>query len=85
LCASEENKGFYFGFFWSIYMTSQIIGNGIGGIIIVKTSGPWFFAIMGMIMIAAVIGFTFVIVPPHPEPELSSFKSDSKLVENLEK
>ena len=61
-------------------MTSQIIGNGIGGIIIVKTSGPWFFAIMGLIMIAAVIGFTFVIVPPHPEPELSSFKSDSKLV-----
>jgi MFS family permease len=76
LCASEENKGFFFGFFWSIYMTSQIIGNGIGGIIIVQTSGPWFFAIMGFIMLGAVFGFTFVIVPPHPEPELSSFKSD---------
>lgn len=66
-------------------MTSQIIGNGIGGIIIVKTSGPWFFAIMGIIMIAAVIGFMFVIVPPHPEPELASIKSDPNYVANLEK
>jgi len=57
-------------------MTSQIIGNAIGGIIIVKTSGPWFFAIMGFIMLLAVIGFTFVIVPPHPEPEFSDMKLD---------
>ena len=26
-CATEEKKGFYFAFFWSFYMGSQVIGN----------------------------------------------------------
>lgn len=26
-CSSDENKGFYFSYFWAFYMTSQIAGN----------------------------------------------------------
>ena len=26
-CSSDENKGFFFSYFWSYYMTSQILGN----------------------------------------------------------
>lgn len=26
-CSSDENKGFFFSYFWSFYMTSQIFGN----------------------------------------------------------
>lgn len=26
-CSTEETKGFYFGYFWSFYMFSQVIGN----------------------------------------------------------
>lgn len=64
LCAKEETKGFYFGFFWTIYMSSQIIGNAIGGYIITKANGPVFFIIMFGIMLVAVLGFCFVILPP---------------------
>jgi len=31
-CATAETKGFYFGFFWSIYACSQIFGNLFGAI-----------------------------------------------------
>ena len=66
-------------------MCSNIVGNAIGGVIIVQTSGPWFFGIMGLIMLVAVFGFTFVIVPPHRETELGSIKMNQGTVENLEK
>ena len=35
-CATEENKGFYFGYFWMIYMNSQIFGNLIASLILGK-------------------------------------------------
>jgi predicted MFS family arabinose efflux permease len=45
-------------------MSSQIIGNAIGGYIITKANGPVFFIIMFGIMLLAVLGFCFVILPP---------------------
>lgn len=75
LCAKEETKGFYFGFFWAIYMSSQITGNGIGGYMITSTSGPNFFLAMFGIMTSAVIGFFFVKLPPsQAQVELASMK-----------
>ena len=56
-CATETTKGFYFGYFWAWYMSSQIFGNLIGAYIIEDTSGPSFFAIMSLIMFIAVLGF----------------------------
>ena len=62
-CASETTKGFYFGYFWAWYMSSQIFGNLIGAYIIEDTSGPSFFAIMSMIMFIAVLGFCKLKLP----------------------
>lgn len=36
-------------------------------------------------MLCAVFGFTFVIVPPHPEPGLGDIKMNSGIVEQMEK
>ena len=33
-CATEENKGFYFAFFWSFYMGSQIFGSLIAAYVL---------------------------------------------------
>ena len=30
LCACDENKGFYNGFFWAVFQSSQVFGNLIG-------------------------------------------------------
>jgi hypothetical protein len=56
-CASESTKGFYFGHFWALYMSAQIFGNLTGALLISKTSGIWFFLIMGIIMMFPVFGF----------------------------
>ena len=33
-CATESNKGFYFAFFWSFYMGSQVFGNLIAAFVL---------------------------------------------------
>jgi MFS family permease len=33
-CATEETKGFYFAFFWSFYMGSQVFGNLIAAFVL---------------------------------------------------
>ena len=32
-CASEENKGFFFSYFWAFYMASQVFGNLIAAFV----------------------------------------------------
>lgn len=44
-------------------MTSELLGNAVGGFIITRTNGPLFFIIMGGIMLVAVFGFCFIVVP----------------------
>lgn len=63
ICANEETKGFYFGHFWALYMSAEIFGNLIGGLIIQSTSGVLFFVIMGIIMIFPTIGFLTIRIP----------------------
>ena len=70
-CATPNTKGFYFGYFWAIYMSSQVVGNWIGSILILKTSGPIFFLIMGGIMIFALFGFLIIKKPRIYEEEMS--------------
>lgn len=62
-CASETNKGFYFGYFWAWYMSSQIVGNAVGALIIQTTSGPSFFVIMASIMFGSVTCFCWLKMP----------------------
>ena len=33
-CATPKTKGFFYGFFWMTYMSSQVIGSLIGAVII---------------------------------------------------
>ena len=34
LCAARNNKGYFFGYFWCFYMTSQICGNFIAALML---------------------------------------------------
>ena len=56
-CSTPHTKGFYFGYCWALFMTSEIIGNWMGSILILESSGPSFFLIMGSIMVVAVLSF----------------------------
>jgi hypothetical protein len=57
LCADENSKGFYFGYFWAWYMFAQIIGNLTGALLITHTFGPSFFIIMSSIAVFFTFGF----------------------------
>jgi hypothetical protein len=63
LSTTTSNKGFYFGYFWACYASSQIFGNLLGALLIEKTTGPTFFVIMGSIMMVAITGFLFIKYP----------------------
>lgn len=70
-CATERTQGFYFGYFWCVYMAGQIIGNGIGGIVIRNVPGLLFFLLLGIAMILAAFAF-FLLRKPiqvNQEPE----------------
>ena len=99
LCTTEKTQAFYYGYFLSIFMCSQIFGNLIGALIIEKTTGPGFFFINACIMLVAFIGFGFIVVPKQHEPipeitskerlivieaHLQSKNTDSSSAANLE-
>lgn len=92
LCATEETKGFFFALFWAMYMGSQIAGNAVGAAIITSSSGPIFFVIMGIIMLASTALFmclrqphTFSLMKDVPveefhDPFLVTMKNTIKLL-----
>jgi len=63
LCATEDTKGFYFGYFWVWYMSAQIIGNLAGAIMIKKTMGPSFFIMLSIAEILFFSLFCFIRLP----------------------
>jgi hypothetical protein len=63
LCASQETKGFYFGYFWALYQSAQIFGNLIGAFLVKYTSGTLFFLIMSLIMVIPVFLFLTLNIP----------------------
>ena len=62
-CATNENKGFAFSFFWTFYMTSQILGNLIASITLGKFSQETFFLVMGIIAFVGTCTFVFLKQP----------------------
>lgn len=64
MCGTEETAGFFFGYFWVWYMSTNIVGNWLGSEMIQSESGPEFFFIMSLIMFAGNIGF-FFLKKPH--------------------
>ena len=62
-CASRETQGFYFAHFWAFYMSSQVVGNAVGGFMIEQTSGPMFFFLMGLGMLFVTMFFCCIRKP----------------------
>jgi hypothetical protein len=57
-CAVEENKGFYFAFFWAFYMGSQIFGNLIAALALGSFDQRYYVVIMtGLTLISCVLFF----------------------------
>lgn len=55
--------------FQVLFTSSQILGNYIGSVLVVKTTGPVFFLIMSAIMVVAVIGWCFLQIPKTEKNE----------------
>ena len=67
LCATKEHKGFYFGYFWVWYMSSQIIGNLFGAASITHESPVQFFLSLGLPLVG--VSFLFCCLQnPRPFP-----------------
>jgi MFS family permease len=62
-CATEETKGFYFAFFWSFYMGSQVIGNLIGAFVLNSLPQTTYVLIMLSICTVAVALLFFLKEP----------------------
>jgi hypothetical protein len=56
-CATVNNKGFFFGYFWAYYMSSQIFGNFIAAVVLGKISQTAYVVIMTVLTLAAAILF----------------------------
>jgi len=56
-CATENNKGFFFGYFWAYYMSSQIFGNFIAAVILGKISQTAYVIIMTVLTLIAAMLF----------------------------
>ena len=72
-CATESNKGFFFGYFWAFYMSSQIIGNFVAAIMLGRLSQTEYVAIMSSITLLSCLIFMFM---KHPMPHTVSLPND---------
>jgi MFS family permease len=61
--SSEENKGFFFSYFWSFYMASQIFGNLIAAFVLGYMQKNNYFEIMACVAAVATISFFFLRKP----------------------
>ena len=62
-CASESNKGFYFSWFWTFYMFSQILGNFIAAYALGDLNQISFFVIMATIALIGTVMFLWLKKP----------------------
>ncbi len=62
-CSTESTKGFYFGYFWSIYMFSQVIGNLTAAFVLGKLPLSEFYLIMSSLAFLAIICFCLLKNP----------------------
>jgi MFS family permease len=62
-CATENNKGFFFAFFWSFYMGSQVFGNLIAAFVLGSLDQIWYVVIMASICLVSGL-LLFFLKPP---------------------
>ena len=77
MCATQQTKGFYFGYFWVWYMSAQIIGNFAGAILILNNPGPTFFGIMGVFEVVVCFGFCCISIPKKVRVQSTEDLSES--------
>eukprot|EP00347_Sterkiella_histriomuscorum_P015929 403355148 len=75
-CATIQKKGFYFSFFWTCYMSSQVIGNLIGAFVIGKDLTS-FFIVMSVVAVVASLSFAFLRKPIDVKQQQDQFKETS--------
>ncbi|CDW82555.1 major facilitator superfamily protein [Stylonychia lemnae] len=76
-CANEETKGFFYGYFWAFYMSSQIIGNIIGASVLGAQNSVNFFYIMASLGFLASFLFIFLKKPFPTEARVTNTKEDT--------
>jgi MFS family permease len=59
-CASEYNKGFFYSYFWAYYMSSQIFGNYIAGLVLGKLTQSSYVIMMSVLTLGATLLFIFL-------------------------
>jgi MFS family permease len=69
-CAIEENKGFYFAFFWAFYMGSQVFGNLIAAFVLGNFDQRYYVLVMCGLTLIACIMFFFLKAPIVQHEEL---------------
>ena len=62
-CASEKNKGFFFGYFWAFFMGSQIFGNLFAALILGPLSQSTYYIVMTIVAIFGSSIFLFLRKP----------------------
>lgn len=68
-CATEETKGFYFGFFWTMYTFSQVVGNLVAALVLGNTDEETYFIVMTVIAGVSSIFFITLRKPRISVPD----------------
>ena len=62
-CATEDTKGFFFGYFWIFYMASQIVGSLVAALTLNSMRQEHLFIILGVISFVSSLSFFFMRKP----------------------
>lgn len=86
-CAVEENKGFYFAFFWAFYMGSQVFGNLIAAFVLGNFDQRYYVLIMIALTLIACFLFFFLKEPVVQHEHLRKLELDeqTKAVRSMNK
>ena len=69
-CATPKTKGFFYGFFWIVYMMSQVVGSLIGAAILKSgKQQTFFYAALALLAACASLSFWFIRKPLVLETE----------------
>ncbi|CDW72384.1 major facilitator superfamily protein [Stylonychia lemnae] len=78
-CATDENKGFFFSYFFFIFMISQILGNLIAAFVIRANGQPTYYIIMSSLSFFGSLVFLF-LTQPSEESKVSKILKDSEII-----
>ena len=63
-CAIPKTRGFFYGFFWMVYQSSQVVGSLIGGVLLQnQASQTAFYSLMSILALVASLAFWFTRKP----------------------